>query len=135
MDNPLAALTDTNDLEWIDTGGGNAFKPLWYSDETGAWTALIKGKAGQVNPPHTHLGPADFYVLTGSIDYRGGSAGPGAWVYEPAGAVHDATTHPVETVYLANVRGPIAYHGPDGKVVAVSNGEFVRDALARRKSS
>jgi len=109
-----AALVRTNDQECIDTGGGNQFKVLRISKETGAWSALIKAPAGQVNPPHTHLGPADFYVISGGFDYRGGSARAGDWVYEPAGAVHEATTHPVDTVYLANVYGPVAFHGKDG---------------------
>ena len=54
------------------------------------------------------------------------------WVYEPAGAVHEATSHPEDTVYLANVRGPIAYHGPDGKVTHVSNAETMKNAIANR---
>ena len=37
------------------------------SEETGAWSALIRADAGVVNPPHKHLGPADFYVLSGSL--------------------------------------------------------------------
>ncbi len=32
---------------------------------------------GQVNPPHTHLGAADFYVISGGFDYRGGAAREG----------------------------------------------------------
>jgi hypothetical protein len=98
-DNPFATLIDTDALEWIETPGGNALKPLWVSEETGAWSALIKAKG----------------------------------VYEPAGAVHEATSHPEDTVYLANVRGPIAYHGPDGKVTHVSNADTMKKALANRK--
>jgi anti-sigma factor ChrR (cupin superfamily) len=108
-----AALVRTKAQQWIDTGTGNQFIVLRISKETGAWSALIKAKAGQVNAPHTHLGPADFYVITGGFDYRGGSAREGDWVYEPAGAVHEATSHPVDTIYLANVYGPVAFH--DGK--------------------
>ncbi len=108
-----AALVRTSKKEWIATGDGNEFLVLRISKETGAWSALVKAKAGQVNAPHTHIGPADFYVLKGGFDYRGGSAREGDWVYEPAGAMHEATTHPVDTVYLANVHGPVAFH--DGK--------------------
>ena len=36
-------------------------------------------------------------------------------MWEPAGSVHDATTHPVDTVYLAEVYGPVAFHGKDGR--------------------
>jgi anti-sigma factor ChrR (cupin superfamily) len=114
-----AALVRTNEGEWINSGGGNEFKILRISKETGAWSALIKAPAGQVNPPHTHLGPADFYVIKGGFDYRGGSAHEGDWVYEPAGAVHEATTHPVDTIYLANVYGPVAFHGKDGTFSSV----------------
>lgn len=108
-----AALVRTQDQKWIDGSAGNQFIVLRISKETGAWSALIKAKAGQVNPPHTHLGPADFYVISGGFDYRGGSARTGDWVYEPAGAVHEATSHPEDTIYLANVYGPVAFH--DGK--------------------
>ncbi|MGH7961565.1 MAG: 2,4'-dihydroxyacetophenone dioxygenase family protein [Candidatus Binatia bacterium] len=108
-----AALVRTKEQPWISAGDGNEFLILRISKETGAWSALIKAKAGQVNAPHTHLGPADFYVLSGGFDYRGGSARAGDWVYEPAGAVHEATSHPEDTVYLANVYGPVAFH--DGK--------------------
>jgi hypothetical protein len=58
-------------------------------------------------------------VLSGQIDYRGGSAKAGDYIYEPAGAVHDATSHPVETVYFANVYGPVAIHGKDGTIAGV----------------
>jgi anti-sigma factor ChrR (cupin superfamily) len=133
LGNPLAALVDTTAMEWDDLGGGNAFKVLWVSEETGAWTALIKSAAGQVNAPHVHLGPADFFVLSGRMEYRGGVAEAGAWIYEPAGAVHDATTTPVETVYLANVRGPLAFFDADGRITHVSTGEQMRERFLARQ--
>jgi anti-sigma factor ChrR (cupin superfamily) len=123
---PFAALIDTEALEWAPTAGGNALKVLRVSEETGAWTALIKAAAGTVNPRHRHLGPADFLVLSGRMEYRGGVATAGCWVYEPAGALHEATTHPEETVYLANVHGPIAYLDDAGNVVRVSDGASLR---------
>ena len=114
-----SALVRTKNKEWIDTGDGNQFLVLRISKETGAWSALVKAKAGQVNAPHTHIGPADFYVLSGGFDYRGGSAREGDWVYEPAGAVHEATTHPMDTVYLANVHGPVAFHDSKGGIAGI----------------
>ncbi|HEY2303384.1 MAG TPA: 2,4'-dihydroxyacetophenone dioxygenase family protein [Acidimicrobiales bacterium] len=124
--NPFASLIDTEALEWIPTGSGNSLKILRVSEETGAWSALIQAKAGTVNARHRHIGPADFLVLSGSIEYRGGVAKAGCWVYEPAGAIHDATTHPEDTVYLANVHGPIAYLDDDDKITHVSDGESMR---------
>jgi anti-sigma factor ChrR (cupin superfamily) len=114
-----SSLIQTDKVDWIDSGGGNLFKVLRISKETGAWSALIKAPKGQVNPPHTHLGAADFYVISGGFDYRGGSARAGDWVYEAAGAVHEATSHPVDTVYLANVYGPVGFHDENGKIVQV----------------
>jgi anti-sigma factor ChrR (cupin superfamily) len=123
--NPFALLVDTEAMEWDETGGGNAIKVLWASEETGAWTALIKSAAGQVNAPHVHLGPANFLVLSGAIEYRGGFARTGSYIYEPVGAVHDATTTPDETIYLSNVFGPLAFLDAAGKVSHVSSGEHM----------
>src|SRR2546426_11270697 len=131
-----AALVRTKDQQWIDTGTGNQFIVLRISKETGAWSALIKAPAGQVNAPHTHLGPADFYVISGGFDYRGGSARAGDWVYEPAGAVHEATTHTVDTIYLANVYGPVAFHDGKGGYAHVLDWRAVQamvDAAAKKK--
>jgi quercetin dioxygenase-like cupin family protein len=131
-----AALVRSNDQEWIDSGAGNLFKVLRVSKETGAWSALIKAPAGQVNAPHTHLGPADFYVISGQIDYRGGCARTGDWIYEPAGAIHEATSHPMETVYLANVYGPVAIHGKDGTYASILDWRAVKamvDGAAKKK--
>jgi anti-sigma factor ChrR (cupin superfamily) len=114
-----AALVRTKNKQWISAGDGNEFLVLRISKETGAWSALVRAKAGQVNAPHTHIGPADFYVISGGFDYRGGSAREGDWVYEPAGAVHDATTHPMDTVYLANVHGPVAFHDSKGGIAGI----------------
>jgi anti-sigma factor ChrR (cupin superfamily) len=110
-----ASLIRTNERPWLDMGGGNEVIVLRVSKETGFFSLLIKAPAGQVNAPHTHIGAADFYVISGGFDYRGGSARVGDWVYEPAGAVHEATTHPMDTVYLANSYGPVAFHGKDGR--------------------
>jgi anti-sigma factor ChrR (cupin superfamily) len=114
-----ASLIRTGEKPWLDMGGGNQVIVLRVSRETGFFSLLIKAPAGQVNAPHTHIGAADFYVISGGFDYRGGSAREGDWVYEPAGAVHDATTHPMDTVYLANSYGPVAFHGKNGGIAGI----------------
>ncbi len=132
-----SALIRTDQEDWIDSGGGNLFKVLRISKETGAWSALIKAPKGQVNPPHTHLGAADFYVISGGFDYRGGSAREGDWVYEAAGAVHEATSHPVDTVYLANVYGPVGFHDKDGNIAQILDWRAIQlmvDEAKKKKS-
>ncbi len=128
-----AALVRSNDIDWIPSGDGNSFKVLRISKETGAWSALIKAPAGQINQSHTHLGPADFLVLSGQIDYRGGCAKAGDYIYEPSGAVHDATTHSVEPVYLANVYGPVAFHGKDGSYSGILDWRAVKGLVDRHE--
>src|SRR5215831_14122313 len=133
FDSVGAALVRTNELGWIGDGINGGIKMLRISSETGWFAALIKGRAGQVNPPHTHIGPACFYVLEGGFDYRGGSARAGDWVWEPTGAVHDATSHPMDTIYLANVYGPVAFHKPDGSIGGILDWRSMQ-ALADRAS-
>jgi quercetin dioxygenase-like cupin family protein len=108
-----AALVRTREIEWIGTSAGVKF--LRISKETGWIAALVRGRAGQVNPAHTHLGPACFYVLEGGFDFRGGSAREGDWVWEAAGAIHPATSHPVGTVYMSLTYGPVVFYDKEGK--------------------
>ena len=56
-----------------------------------------------------------------SLANQSSQAGPGDWIYEPNGAVHEATHHPEETVYLANVHGAIAFTGEDGQILGISD--------------
>ena len=66
-----ASLVRANEMDWIGTHAG--VKMLRISKETGWIAALVRGRAGQVNPPHTHLGPACFYVIEGGFEFRGGA--------------------------------------------------------------
>ena len=117
----FGSLVRADELAWIEVPGGNALKVMRVSAETGSWTALFRAARGTTNPPHVHLGPADFYVLSGVLEYRGGVARAGDWIDEPNGAAHEATHHPEETVYLANVHGAIAFTGADGQLVGLSD--------------
>ncbi|MEZ5233781.1 MAG: cupin domain-containing protein [Acidimicrobiia bacterium] len=108
-------ITRSEELPWLGDEHGAGVRVLALNPEAGWFTMLIKGRAGQVNPPHTHIGGASFYVLSGGFDYRGGSAREGDWVWEPAGSVHDATTHPVDTVYFGQIYGPVAFHNKEGR--------------------
>ena len=56
---------------------------LKVSEETGVISLIVKHK---VATPHTHIGAADFLVLSGAIGYRAGPPegyGAGMWFYEP----------------------------------------------------
>lgn len=104
---------DTKALKWFESMPGVGLKILRVSEETGTVTVMVRHMAAA--PPHYHLGCADFFMLQGHLGYRAGPPegyGPGTWFFEPAGARHEAT-QPVneteETVYLANIYGPIQF--------------------------
>lgn len=109
---------DTNALPWI----GDLpiqLKVMRVSAETGTVSLIVKQNGAA--PPHYHLGPADFFVTSGRIGYRAGPVegyGPGTYMFEPAGARHEAT-QPVECdlVYTANVYGPIQFDSGVGTPV------------------
>jgi len=114
---------DTNAIPWIinpdapDIG----LKVMRVSAETGS-VSLIVRQNGQA-PPHYHLGPADFFITSGRIGYRTGPPegyGPGMYMYEPAGARHEATQRVTDEdlIYTANVWGPIAFDSGVGTPVA-----------------
>ncbi|GIT33778.1 MAG: hypothetical protein Ct9H300mP4_00970 [Gammaproteobacteria bacterium] len=70
----LEGVVKIDELPWIDIGvGDNAIKVLRVCPETQQHTVLIRAPAGQVNQRHIHSGPADFYVIEGEIEYRGGT--------------------------------------------------------------
>lgn len=126
---PQELLVNVDDLAWKPMGEGAWGKVLRVSVETGSWTVLLKQAAGSVVPPHKHLAPADFYVLTGCIEYRGGVAKAGHFAREPLGAVHERTSFPEETIYLFTSYGPLAMYGPEGNIVFTTDAETMQ-ALA-----
>ncbi len=126
-------LVRAGEIAWSDDMGGDRVKVLRVSAESGSYSALFKAAAGTTNPRHRHLGPADFYIIEGSIEYRGGCARAGDWVYEAAGALHENTHHPEDTIYLANVHGPIAYLDADDNVLAVSDWQDMRRLLEAQR--
>ena len=123
---PKELLVNVDDLAWRPMGEGAWGKVLRVCVETGSWTVLLKQEAGSVVPPHKHLAPADFYVLSGCIEYRGGVAKAGHFGREPLGAVHERTYFPEETVYLFTAHGPLAMYGPDGNVAGVVDADAMQ---------
>jgi quercetin dioxygenase-like cupin family protein len=126
---PLIVRSETIEWQPFAPGSRSMVKRLRVSRETGWLHALMRGAAGQVNRPHTHLGAASFFVLEGGFDFRGGSAIAGDWVWEPVGAVHEATTHHVDTLYIATAHGPVKYLTDEE--VSASGSDAIGGALVR----
>ena len=125
-------LVQTDDLDWQVMGEGVGIKILRVSEETGQWTGLIRMEAGATFAAHKHLGAADGYIVKGCLEYRVGSAETGSYLYEPLGAVHEATTCSEETVILFTAYGPIVFRAEDGSVTQILSYET---ALALREGA
>jgi len=120
-----AYFIDCRSVPWVvnpdlpDVG----LKILRVSPETGQVSLLVRHNG--VATPHTHIGAGDFLILQGRLGYRAGPKegyGPGVWIYEPAGARHDATQRVTDEdlIYTANIYGPLVFDsGPGTPVLAV----------------
>lgn len=89
---PLASrYVKDDDLEWSPTRfPGIEAKILMRDDERGIMTALFRWQPGAVLPDHVHQDIEQTYVLEGSLEDDEGVAGPGDYVWRPAGSRHDA---------------------------------------------
>ena len=65
---PAAQAIQTNSIPWIDMPGqpGLQFKPLRASRETGAFSCIMRLKAGAAYPDMLHFGATNFFVLSGA---------------------------------------------------------------------
>ena len=120
---PDELIVNVDELPWRPMGEGAWAKLLRACPETGTWTVMLKQAAGTVAPPHKHLAPAEFYVLKGRIEYRGGVAEAGYFAREPMGADHPQTSFPEETIYLFTSYGALAMYGPEGSIAGVTDAE------------
>ena len=130
---PAELVIDTEDMPWLPMGEGAWGKILRTCPETGRWTVLFKQEAGTHAPPHRHLGAADFFVLQGRIEYRGGVATAGCFAREPMNAIHERTEFVEETIYLFAAEGPMAMLAEDGSIAGIMDASTfaaMRDAAA-----
>ena len=120
---------DTGQMDWIPTGPGKSFRPLRF--EPGGWSELMRLEPGSVVALHRHTGEVHAYGLSGTRQILGTSetAGPGSYVYEPAGTVdawQAVGDHPC--VLHLKITGAIQYIGADGQVTEIADATSQRSA-------
>jgi hypothetical protein len=121
-------IIDTATMDWIgDEAEG--MKMLHVNAHKGRSVFVIR-IVDEVMPSHVHLGPSDFLLLKGELDYRVGYAPPDSWLFEPSGAIHWYTKHMGEVVYLVHFNGPVAYFGENRGLPFVLNAN-IHDGLTR----
>ena len=98
---------------WIQQTPLSSVKVLWVGQESGRWAVLLKWKKGYVAPPHKHLSAAFAFVLSGKLQVRNNTYGPGDFLHETNGMVHGATKALEDTEYLFFCDGPVLYFDKD----------------------
>ena len=101
------------------------WKLLHVSPESGAWTAAFRYPRGSSVPAHIHVGPGEYFMVTGKLEVRGGTDGGGVtarapcYGYEATGARHDETLFLEDTEVYMRFQGPLQFMHADGRVLAL----------------
>ena len=113
-------LLDTASIPWIPLGPGESFKPLRFLSNDRGRVLLLRLDPGTVVPRHRHLGEVHGFNIAGSrkLIETGEIAGPGAYVYEPAGNVDSwmAVGDEPVIVHITSF-GAMEYLGDDDQVL------------------
>jgi hypothetical protein len=123
----------TADLDWKPFCPGITFKLLRVSAETGAWTVLFHCEAGSGFDRHLHIGAAEYYMVSGRMDIRGGDAGggftavAGDYGYEANSMLHDWTNFPEETVFFFTDQGPLGFLDDNENLTSILDWETVQN--------
>ena len=81
-------------------------KLLWFSPESGRWTALMCWLKGHAARPHKHLSAAHALMLLGKLQVRDTIYQAGNYLYEANGVVHGGATTLEDTEAVAD-RAPL----------------------------
>jgi anti-sigma factor ChrR (cupin superfamily) len=81
---------DALNLPWEPTKFPGIRIKVLYSDDNGVTTALFRLDPGAVVPLHEHTALEQTYVIEGTLEDHEGVAGPGQFVWRPAGNQHEA---------------------------------------------
>ncbi len=105
---------DPDAMDWSPSDfDGIETKVLWSEPETGRSTILFKLAPGAIVPAHTHTDVEQTWVLSGTFADHEGEAGPGHYIWRPAGNRHEAYS-PTGAVILSMFGKPNDFDDSDG---------------------
>ena len=119
-------LLDPSTLPWLPFDDGIEVKLLRASEETGTWTVLLNCSAGSSIARHKHLGAGEYFVVSGRMEYRIGSAKTGDYGYEPLGVIHDHTHFPEDTLLFFTNHGAVVFIDEKDEVTGILNHEVMQ---------
>ena len=97
----------TTDGKWTKAQEGIFIKPLFYDDQSGLATTLVKMMPGTALPAHQHNGVEQFFIIEGDCSVRGEVLGPGDYHRASAGTIHETTFTDHGTIFL--LVAPVEY--------------------------
>jgi 2,4'-dihydroxyacetophenone dioxygenase len=125
LDVPTRLASD-DAIPWAEVGGGFAMKLFRRGAVDGVYSMLNRFQPGFRAPKHRHLGEVHGYTLSGRWFYEEYDwvAGPGDYIYEPAGSVHTLVVpadNPAATVVFFTVAQGLELMDGDGQVFLVQD--------------
>ena len=123
----LARPLDTESMPWIATGSGKSFRPLRFTAD--GWSELMRLEPGSRVALHRHTGEVHAFNLAGTREIfgTGERAGPGSYVYEPAGNVDEwGAVGDEPCIVHIKVTGAVNYLDEDGQVIETVSAETQR---------
>jgi len=131
---------DVSAMPWTSFSEGIEIKVLRVSSESGTWSCMFRCAKGSGFARHRHLGPAEYVMLSGRMDVRGGrskggvTALAGDYGYEPLGAVHDWTSFPEESILYFTQSGPLQFMDEDDNTLFLLDWRGVQDLIKVNES-
>jgi 2,4'-dihydroxyacetophenone dioxygenase len=121
---PTAVHLGTDDLPFVELGGGNKLKVLQVREQEGLWIIENIFQKGFAVQTHRHTGPVFGYTVSGAWKYKEYDYvnRAGSFLYEPAGSVHTLECIADETRVWFQMYGANLNLDDDGNVESVSDG-------------
>ena len=127
-------LVKTTALPWVPLAEGIDYRVLRTSPETGTWTVLLRAQAGSSFAKHRHLGPGEYFMIKGRMEYRAGCAVAGDYGYKPLDSVHEETNLPeYSELYFTN-HGPVVFLDEHDDVTSILDHNVITQLAATQIS-
>jgi quercetin dioxygenase-like cupin family protein len=121
---PLAIHKGSDELPFVDVGGGNKLKVIMVDEGQGLWIVENIFQSGFEVIAHKHTGPVYGYTVSGAWKYKEYDYvnRAGSFLFEPAGSVHTLTCIEDNTQVWFQMYGCNLNLDADGNIESVTDG-------------
>ena len=121
---PEAVHIGTDDLPFVEIGGGNMLRVLQVNEKEGLWIIENIFQKGFAVQTHRHTGPVWGYTVSGGWKYKEYDYvnRAGSFLYEPAGSVHTLECIEDDTRVWFHMYGVNLNLDDEGNIESVADG-------------